>query len=809
MPPLESPGSSRWTSPLVVGRFVVAAVLVISTSARVSAQTPPGSVGDTVATTLSRSALEDLPSSGTIGGLLETTIPEIISDRIEGGGLTAGSESHIGARGSSWTQTAFQFGDLDFTDPGILGASLLFLDPAMLDAVEITTAMMPIEQSAPGVIVRMTPKRPAPAWEGRAEFFSTLSVASAPMLAIPPISTLHTWNRLAASASGPLLHGRVNTMLGVAASNATRFDRTDPTLLHSRDVGGFVHVLFTPSASDEVSGVVTGRSARVPLDGRIWIDHPDARQRASDLLTESRWQHRTRLVSLTAAGGFWRVTSTPDTASSSLAYIDSIRDMPIMDAVAASQSRQRWSAVLRAAGTPDHPNRLLRRGRAGVEIEGATVADKALLAPAVAETVEGLPARIWRFASATTKHQATTASVYAAERIPLSSRITIDGGMRWEAVTEAAWSNWFPRVSMRWSIVQNDRLSGVLGLGRYGHRLPLEVLNYADPAARGADVFRWNDLNGNGRFDAGEEGPLVSRVGARPAGISEIDQHLQRPHLDEVLLGFEVRPSATWAFRFDGLTRRERQLMALVNSGAPLSAYTVTAVPDVGGDLLDPSDDQQLPVFNRRPETFVADHYVLTNPAGLRTTFQGIELSVRHSGDRFWMIAGATAGRSSGPAASRGFQLFENDDAIPGDVGSNPNASTFAQGSPFSDRSYTIKTSGTYRFAHDVRLGIVARYQDGQPFARLVLAQDLNQGAEAIRAYRNGRTRFAYTMTADVRVQVPLTVAKPRVAVVSDVFNLLNLANEVEESVVTGPSFRAPTALQPGRVLHVGVRVAF
>jgi hypothetical protein len=42
-----------------------------------------------------------------------------------------------------------------------------------------------------------------------------------------------------------------------------------------------------------------------------------------------------------------------------------------------------------------------------------------------------------------------------------------------------------------------------------------------------------------------------------------------------------------------------------------------------------------------------------------------------------------------------------------------------------------------------------------------------------------------------------------------DVFNLLNTRNEVEEDVTTGPTFRAPTAIQPPRAARLGFRITF
>jgi hypothetical protein len=38
-------------------------------------------------------------------------------------------------------------------------------------------------------------------------------------------------------------------------------------------------------------------------------------------------------------------------------------------------------------------------------------------------------------------------------------------------------------------------------------------------------------------------------------------------------------------------------------------------------------------------------------------------------------------------------------------------------------------------------------------------------------------------------------------------FNLLNTAHEIEENVVTAPSFRSPALNQPPRAIRVGFRV--
>ena len=90
-----------------------------------------------------------------------------------------------------------------------------------------------------------------------------------------------------------------------------------------------------------------------------------------------------------------------------------------------------------------------------------------------------------------------------------------------------------------------------------------------------------------------------------------------------------------------------------------------------------------------------------------------------------------------------------------------------------------------------------------------MIAPDLPQGPEAIRAYANGRSRFTYALTVDGRVDASRRWRAVSIGVAIESFNLLNTKNEVEEDVVTGPSFRTPTAVQPPRVLRMMLRVGF
>src|SRR5262249_22622521 len=154
------------------------------------------------------------------------------------------------------------------------------------------------------------------------------------------------------------------------------------------------------------------------------------------------------------------------------------------------------------------------------------------------------------------------------------------------------------------------------------------------------------------------------------------------PLTKEFFLGFEADIGA---MRLRGLAyhRRERDLVASVNVGAPLSAYDVRYVRDPGDDIAGSGDDWNLPIYDRRVETCGADGYLPTNDTS-KATDKGLELSLEgRIGKRVRLLAGATASKTHSPAAYRGYLAIENDQDIMGDRLEDPNSSTLARGRTF------------------------------------------------------------------------------------------------------------------------------
>jgi hypothetical protein len=459
----------------------------------------------------------------------------------------------------------------------------------------------------------------------------------------------------------------------------------------------------------------------------------------------------------------------------------------------------------------------------------------------VAETVNGLAARVWEYAwpGRDSRRHALDLAAWASDRLAWRGRLIVEAGLRLERTTGAAdgavqgvsWLSVLPRVSARLRLTDVGGLRLIGGWGEYRHRLLLHSLAFGDPNAENASVYRWTDANGDGLYDPFERGPLVARAGpgAAEGSLAAIDPGLRPPRTREFVAGIEASPGKSWRLAFLAFDRRETDLIESVDVGVPASAYVVRYLADPSGDIDGPLDDQLLPVLDRRPESFGLDRYLLTNPPGLGSLYQGVELRAERAlGARFVLFAGATAYRNELKGVNRGFRVTENDQGVVGEHLDDPNADTYALGRGFFDRAFTIKIAAAWRAPRGFRLGVVARYQDGQPFGRLVIVPDLAQGPEAIPATPRGQSfgraattgpegrpltgdghRFTYTLTVDGRVEKSFGMGSRRLAIVAEAFNLLGQRNEVEEDPVWGPSFREPTAIQPPRSLRLGARLDF
>jgi hypothetical protein len=759
----------------------------------------------------------DLPTGTTVYSLLDTVVAEAINDRVDAGTLGAGEAARTGARGSSWTQTTFRLGEVDITDPTGSGAPMLIPGLLPWQRVDVATAAMGMDLNAPGMAVTLVPRRPTTAWTRTIEVSGMPGHGGFDAQRQPPISRQTGWKSGSFFASGPLVADRVGL---VAAANWTRTRRVErelPVEIGSGLSSLYANLVFTPSGRDEISIIGWGDRTHAPFEDRLAFRQPHAEESGSAFHTQASWSRsQTSGVPWTGFVSFSRRARETDLAAPGDVIVERLDVGPIPELVQPVPTSRTWSIGLRAA-----PKRQWR-GRphvleTGVTFSAANAHGRSPFEGRIGELVDGAPARVWTYKrpEAHSRWSRQDVSLYVGDRFSPLARVTLNAGLRFEAVGGSAsgstagvsWYNWFPRAGIRWELTERARIAAIVKYSRSGYQLSLRDLAFGDPAAPVGDVFRWTTSSSAPRI--ADLGPPFERVGpgtGGTAGFTGIDRNLERPYSEEMILGWEARPSDNAVARLVTIARRDRRLLGVINTGVPPSAYRESTIVDPGTDH---AGGRVLFVYDHPANTYGQDRYVVTNPSGNDATFVGVEISAEVTRDRFFWMMGGTAGRVQGQGANRGFNPLENDLGLLGELFTNPNATTNAVGRTLTERGYTAKMVGVYRAPRDVRLGVIARYEDGQHFARLVMVPGLNQGVEAIRAFSNGRTRFMFQGTLDVRLQKMFRKGAAQFALVLDGYNVVNMQNEIEEFTPTGPLSRLVSAVQPPRTVHIGARVTF
>jgi len=776
----------------------------------------------TYQTNLGPEWLADLPSGRTVWSLLDTAHPFVISDRMDNGGLWSARSAKLGGSGPSWTQTQFRLDGLDVTDMREGGAPAIQPDLNLFDAVQVETARLGIDTAGPGLAVSFIPKRPGELWRGSGEAFVTPgSWQPDPAAGNPPeLGRYDHWTDASIAVNGPIT-GRTGLFASIRGTHGSRFEREAPEELKNNVASLYAHLVGTAGADRELRITTALSRATRPFEGRARYANGDIDERGRMVLGQAAVEQVRGGQLLAVSGGFHRVSNEPQVSAGVLAgNIERLLDgAPLAYGDDADTVSQRWTLAASMAPAPGTWLNEAHWLRIGASVAGARATNTAIFQPAFGELVDGQPARVWDIHANGPESTWTSTSVtaFAGDRWTVSPRVTVDAGLRLDhdsgsadgAANGISWTTALPRFTVRWAPWRDSPFTVTTGYSWYRNRLPLEYLSVGDPNGPTGVMSRWND-NGDLLFHAGELTPVAYIGFCCANGVgSSIDANLKAPVTAEFFIGAEHRMGA-WRMRMTGVDRRERNLVSLVNTGIPLGEYQTIDIPDSGIDVDGGTTMQTLRLYGRTPAMLGRDRYTLTNPEGLTGVYQGVDITVDRELFRRWYFRfGGSAYRIESTGVHRGFLSTENDHGAVGEAFLWPNALTAAEGRSFFDRAFVIKLSGAYRAPGDVRIGMIARYQDGLPFSRMVLTDAFVQGRDLVMAIPRGAQRFTYMFTLDAKIEKDLTFGRRRVGLIVEAFNLTNANIEAEEYVVTGPDFRAVSAIQPPPAIRVGLRVGF
>jgi len=664
--------------------------------------------------------------------------------------------------------------------------------------VSVMSGLAGAEHRTPGVIVALTPRSPARVRSGMVGgSLTTQGMVAENQHFAPPIQRTDDWYHGEAIVEGPVARG---TGVLVSASHArVRFVELDNLSWTSTSTQVNARATRRSSDNTQLGGLAALQRVSAPFEDRRQFRDRQVNEDGTfwhAIVTRDQMLGRGFLEVLASAQGG---AFSPDVTSPEGGTLDRVLDSFVPSPAADVRTTQfelasAWHAPVRSALGGHHAFTV------GTQLRRVSRVSTRLSAVSVAERVGGLPARLWVPTAAEPESRPTVleGGVYLADRMSLGANLTVNAGVRFDlsqgsvrgGATSISWQTISPRVSAQW---HRGPVAVFGGAGWYSDPLSLDHLRHGDPGETTFNVYRSRD------------GVLVARSGRGP-DVAEIDPDLAAPRTFEYTGGLEVRMGGHLTFRSAAIWRKSRHLVASVNTGVPSSSYNQLRIADPGEDWDGPDDDGTILVYNRRPAMFGADRFLLTNPADATATYEGIETTWTLRTRPVEMLFGATMYRTRTWAAYRGFGPIENDQSVVGEVFENPNARPLLQGSNFFDRSYVGKLAGTVHLPMGFRFGFAARYQDGQPFSRIVVVPDLTTGPEMIHAYRTGRTRYTYTLTLDLRLQKTMRVLGRDAAFMVDVFNATQHKNEVNEDAATTPLFRLSTAVQPPMTARVGFR---
>ncbi|MGQ9634979.1 MAG: hypothetical protein ACUVXB_12125 [Bryobacteraceae bacterium] len=420
------------------------------------------------------------------------------------------------------------------------------------------------------------------------------------------------------------------------------------------------------------------------------------------------------------------------------------------------------------------------------------------------------------------RHTLQSWAASAVDSTQLASNIRLELALRAEfesarlaapPYARLAWSRLSPRLAAAFSPLPRLTLRAAIALLPFP--MASRYLDYAGgPGLTGSQAL-WHDDDQDAQFQPSETGPTILRFGSL---CSSLDPTLRSPLAREIHLAAQA--SLPWSLHASlnlfrqTLSRR----IAAVNVGLPPRSFQSVPVADPGPDGLPGTpDDLPLRVYAQDPSTFDLDHYLLTNPPGLKMTSQGLSAELRLDRPLVAWHASFLAVKALGPT-NPGNSPFENDPGVLGALLMDPNTTLHASGRTFFDRAYAGKTFLHLRLpARRTGLEFVSStiYLDGLAFGRRLLVTSLPQGpflaSATVRGSPEGGHRTQYVLHWNLRIARTFSVRRTTLRPSLDVMNVLNRAHKLRELDLTSPRFhqRLPVAIQPPRSLRLNMEVTF
>ena len=446
----------------------------------------------------------------------------------------------------------------------------------------------------------------------------------------------------------------------------------------------------------------------------------------------------------------------------------------------------------------------------------------------------GVPSEVMLFEPAASENGLDVFGTYLQDNWKLGNRLTLNLGLRFDyyrnflpeqthdafsyttspivfpAVDNLnSWSLPAPRVGVTYSLTEDGKtvLKGNYGKYWWNPGAQLAQDNNPNPET----WFRryvWNDLNGDTRYQAGEEGRLTSSAGGVATQV--IDPNLKDSYTNEIAGWLEREVIRDFGVRTGVVYRTERNLAVAYNQNRPFSAYTVpVTIQDPGPDgVVGNKDDGSAYTGYNLNAAALALPIVNTysNVDGAQSDYYTFELTGTKRMSHNWSAMMSFSKTWSAAQAATFFGTGFRQNALP--VSPQDLINTEPDGQvKYTD--WSVKLNGTYQAPWGFKISPMLRLQAGQNWGRTFSAT-LNYGTVRIAAEPLDTNRQRDIAVTDIRIEKQMSFGGSlKVGPFLDVYNMFNTNAEQNITWASGASFLRPTAIVPPRVARIGAKVSW
>ena len=365
-------------------------------------------------------------------------------------------------------------------------------------------------------------------------------------------------------------------------------------------------------------------------------------------------------------------------------------------------------------------------------------------------------------------------------------------------VDQYTWNLFAPRIGAIYDLSGDGRTVVKFNYGFFWHNPGVGVGSNANGNTTGKSAtYTWNDINGDRRWQPGEEG---TRTAQSLAGTISLDPNIESPRTHEASLWVERQITDTMGVRGGFVYKDQANLISTYVPGRSVlnGAYSVPfTFADIGVDgVRGTSDDRNLTLYGMPTAAagnFPLNQVVMNVPR--EENFKTFELSVNRRYSNRWS---ASLGGS--------FSMLQD---YPEGFPTNPNQPGL------EDRTqWNFKATGSYDAAYGIRISPVLRHQSGTNFARTIsvpasaaTAFGLTLPASTIYAEAADANREDNITVFDVRFEKTLNFnTRARARLFLDVFNITN--SHASESITrsTGANYLRPAAILAPVTARLGMR---